>query len=281
MSRPEHLMPPQSFYNEREAVKYTNSTRIIEIQAQMASRCLELLDLPEGPAICLDLGCGSGLSGEILSENGHLWWGLDIYEDMLDVALSRDTDGELLQNDLGQGFNFVPGFFDAAISVSAIQWLCNADKKCHDPWKRLLCFFQSLKKALTSEGKAVLQFYPEDQIQLEMICNSAMNAGFAGGLYIDYPNSGTAKKHYLVLFNEREGRLGIEVREGLTDEEGVNMIVNKANPKKKISKHKGKKDLFSTKSKYWIFKKKEKQRQAGLKVRKDTKYTGRKRKKYF
>lgn len=37
--------------------------------------------------ICLFLsvGCGSGLSGETLSENGHQWIGLDISEAMLGI----------------------------------------------------------------------------------------------------------------------------------------------------------------------------------------------------
>jgi 18S rRNA (guanine1575-N7)-methyltransferase len=43
--------------------------------------------------------------------------------------------------DIGEGFNSLPGFFDAVISVSVIQWLCNEDKKSHDAWKRALTFF--------------------------------------------------------------------------------------------------------------------------------------------
>lgn len=68
----------------------------------------------------MDLGCGSGLSGEMISHYGHYWWGLDISPSMLDVALQRETEGELLLNDLGHGFNVKAGFFDAVISVSAL-----------------------------------------------------------------------------------------------------------------------------------------------------------------
>ena len=60
------------------------STRIIEIQAQMSERALELLNLKvDQPALLLDIGCGSGISGEVLNENGHSWIGLDISIDML------------------------------------------------------------------------------------------------------------------------------------------------------------------------------------------------------
>lgn len=50
----------------------------------MTYRALELLALPEGKsAFLLDIGCGSGLSGEILEEQGHIWAGADISPSML------------------------------------------------------------------------------------------------------------------------------------------------------------------------------------------------------
>lgn len=59
------------------------SSRIASVQAEMAYRALELLNLPPGPAYLLDIGCGSGLSGEILEEEGHFWVGMDISPSML------------------------------------------------------------------------------------------------------------------------------------------------------------------------------------------------------
>ena len=51
----------------------------------MTYRALELLDLDDskGPAFLLDIGCGSGLSGQVLEEEGHFWVGLDISKSML------------------------------------------------------------------------------------------------------------------------------------------------------------------------------------------------------
>lgn len=64
------------------------SSRIIDIQAQMTERCIELLVLPEEtPCLLLDIGCGSGLSGTVLEENGHLWIGLDISSAMLGMII--------------------------------------------------------------------------------------------------------------------------------------------------------------------------------------------------
>ena len=57
---------------------------MIDIQLTMSERAVELLCLPEDqPCHILDLGCGSGLSGETLSEQGHIWTGVDISQAML------------------------------------------------------------------------------------------------------------------------------------------------------------------------------------------------------
>jgi 18S rRNA (guanine1575-N7)-methyltransferase len=57
---------------------------MIQIQQQLTERCLELLNLPEGrTCFLLDIGCGSGLSGEQLTYANHVWAGLDISHDML------------------------------------------------------------------------------------------------------------------------------------------------------------------------------------------------------
>lgn len=50
--------------------------------------------------------------------------------------------------DMGQGCPFKPGCFDGAISISALQWLCNADKTHHKPVQRLYKFFMTLYACL-------------------------------------------------------------------------------------------------------------------------------------
>lgn len=62
----------------------------MKIQAELAERAYELLDLEEDKnCFLLDIGCGSGLSGEILTDNGHLWIGIDISSDMLSKYLQN------------------------------------------------------------------------------------------------------------------------------------------------------------------------------------------------
>lgn len=73
--RPELTAPPEVFYNDDEARKYTDNTRIMDIQTALTERALELLSLPDDgtPKYILDLGCGSGLSGECLTDANHIW----------------------------------------------------------------------------------------------------------------------------------------------------------------------------------------------------------------
>lgn len=100
---------------------------------------------------------------------------------------------------MGQGIPFKAGTFDGAISISALQWLCNADKSLHNPSKRLYKFFSTLFACLSRSARAVFQFYPENSEQIELITTQATKAGFYGGVVVDFPNSTKAKKFFLVL----------------------------------------------------------------------------------
>ena len=277
--RPEHLAPPEVFYNDEEAAKYTSNSRMIEIQRQMSTRALELLALPEDePCFLLDVGCGSGLSGELLTDNGHYWIGVDISSSMLGIASEREVEGDLFLNDVGQGVMFRPGTFDGCVSISALQWLCNADKKYHNPVKRLFKFFTSIYSCLCRGSKAVFQFYPENPAQVELITSQAMRAGFTGGVVVDYPNSAKAKKMFLCLFS---GTVVQRLPSGLGTEgaQGVDSVAY-SQQRDRFAQHKGNRRP-AKKSRDWIQEKKERRRKQGKDVRKDSKYTGRKRKTKF
>ncbi|KAH7340760.1 S-adenosyl-L-methionine-dependent methyltransferase [Rhizoctonia solani] len=290
MSRPEHQAPPEIYYNDVEAKKYTGNTRNQEIQSQMTLRALELLNLPEGESpFLLDIGCGSGLSGEILDEHGYNWVGVDIAPSMLEVALEREVEGDLFLQDIGQGFGFRPGSFDGAISISVIQWLCNADASTHSPPARLARFFQTLHASLTRSARAVLQFYPQSDDQIQLIMGIAMKSGFQGGLVIDYPNSRKAKKYFLCLFSGGSNGGGatkakIELPKGLDgedpDQERENAQFEKR--REKFKSRQKRKNIKDKDSREWILRKKELYRKRGKEsVPNDSKYTGRQRRPVF
>jgi len=267
--RPEHQAPPEIFYNETEAAKYTSNSRMIEIQEKLSERALELLALPEDePCYILDVGCGSGLSGDVLTEADHTWVGVDISPSMLDVAVEREVDGDLMLGDMGAGLPFRPGTFDGVISISALQWLCNVDKKYHSPAKRMQAFFRTLYAVMRRGTRAVFQLYPENSDQLEFLTQQAMKAGFTGGLVVDFPNSSKAKKIFLCLFC---GGQSTALPKGHGTEETSTNTAQMAGRREK-----GRRKPLKT-DKEWIQEKKERRRRQGKETRPDSNYTGRKR----
>jgi 18S rRNA (guanine1575-N7)-methyltransferase len=232
----------------------------------MAHRALELLHLDQ-PSFILDIGCGSGLSGEILTSEGHMWVGMDISESMLSIAIDREVEGDLLYADMGQGVPFRPGSFDAAVSISAIQWLCNAETADVTVDTRLKTFFETLYASLKRGGRAALQFYPKDDKQRDLICKAAIKAGFAAGILEDEPGT----KHVKVYLVLEVGGTGGDITNTVKGLEGVEVQDGRVK--------RGKKQVETRKD--YIMKKKERERKKGRVVKKDSKYTGRKRRIQF
>lgn len=369
--RPENENPPEVYYNEVAARRYAQSSRIQNIQTRMTERAIELLQLPKGePCHILDVGCGSGLSGQVLASQGHSWVGMDISRSMLQIAKGReledsddddsddghrnnpfgqlplpgeDEDGseatnsddesdgeaapapsatrkfvEVIEADMGQGAPFRPGVFDGVISISAVQWLCYMDRKDHIPQKRLKALFQSLYNSLRRGARAVLQFYPEDARQTNMITQAAMKCGFGGGMVIDYPHSTKAKKYFLVLYagqpgagyrppqpltgdpvdyddvnsqdasDDDDGEDDEEVYGDSDDEEEEQIVDGKrvktcarGRPNKRGAKRRRTDQRPTTGSKEWVLMKKAERRRRGQNTTEDSKYTLRKRKPRF
>ncbi|EPE28055.1 S-adenosyl-L-methionine-dependent methyltransferase [Glarea lozoyensis ATCC 20868] len=274
------IRPPDLHYNDTEARKYTTSSRIQNIQASMTHRALELLSL-DSPSLILDIGCGSGLSGEILSSippptGPHMWVGMDIAASMLDIALQRDVEGDLMLADIGQGVPFRAGSFDAAVSISAIQWLCNAESSEVSSTGRLTRFFNGLYASLKRGGRAVCQFYPKNDLQRTMISGAAIKAGFGAGILEDDPGTKNAKL-YLVLTvgGSTEEGAGGDITGVVRGMEDVDVV-----DARRKHKEKGRKDVKKG-SKAWIMNKKEQMERKGKVVKNSSKYTGRKRKIQF
>jgi len=277
MSRPEHERPPQFFYDEREAKKYATSSRMNEIQTKLSERALELLSLPQGSSkMILDVGCGTGLSGQTIEQHGHFWVGFDIAEAMLCVWREKHDSGhaDALLRDMGNGLPFKPGSFDGIISISALQWLCNQDSSDAKPIKRINRFFQTMYMCLVRGARAIFQFYPENTQQVELLTSAAMRAGFTGGLLVDYPNSAKAKKYFLVLF---AGMLpGQEMPKPVGVEQEVQQDIVQFE-RERITSRLPKKTRAPIKSKEWILAKKERRKRQGKQTVQDSKYTGRRR----
>jgi 18S rRNA (guanine1575-N7)-methyltransferase len=226
---------------------------------------------------------------------------------MLDVGIDEgNCEGNALLGDVGQGLPLVDQCVDGVISVSAVQWLCNADTSASDPRKRLLTFFRELYRVLQPGCRAALQFYPASESQANLIVKQAIRAGFSGGIVVDFPNSTKAKKQFLVITagaadpaktqqavkqqqqqqqqkgqDDGEDEEQMQVVGGGADVESMQVEVGKreltanSNEQKQEKEKKGKKPKAG---KQWVLKKKERHKRVGKEVKSDSKYSGRKRK---
>ena len=138
--------------------------------------------------------------------------------------------------------SFFSLFFDAAVSVSAIQWLCHDPV---DPRRAMRAFFEGLKEVLAPGAGAVLQSYPRlprrkkvaerdadddadaDDDEAASLSAAARAAGFPVAVwFVDLPHAkGNAKKAFLGLVaGNEEGGGGGEKQGGgarRREEEGV------------------------------------------------------------
>ena len=146
-----------------------------------------------------------------------------------------------------------------------IQWLLNAETSHPTslPPHRLTRFFTTLHSALRNPSRAVLQFYPSSDDQVQLITSIAQRAGFGGGVVVDYPNSKKARKVFLCLFvgdgGGGEGG-GAKVPEGLQgDEESEDAKVKFERRRQRESRReRGGKQKAAVKSgRDWIIRKKE------------------------
>lgn len=190
-------------------------------------------------------------------------------------------------------------------SISALQWLLNADSNIASPIARLSRFFTMLHASLSHGSRAALQFYPENDAQVELCMKAATKSGFGGGLVVDYPNSRKARKCFLVLWvggtmripagvmNDEELALAEqqngkqEMPRGLVAEHEDPDAVGQVKFEGRTTGKKGKRAIKKAKaldkgSKDWILRKKTLYRKRGKEdVPLDSKYTARKRRTVF
>jgi len=208
------------------------------------------------------------------------------------------TSGKALAFDLEADTQTPPSTLDCtSTSVSVLQWLLNAETShpTSSPPHRLTRFFTTLHSALRNPSRAVLQFYPSSDDQVQLITSIAQRAGFGGGVVVDYPNSKKARKVFLCLFVGDGGGGGggaaTRVPEGLQGDGGGGDDAAESEDAK--AKFEGRRQRESRRERNgkqkvvkggrdWILRKKELYRRRGKEgVPHDSKFTGRKRRAIF
>ena len=118
---------------ERETLrkKYNAWARIYDRELDKSYRCSRIESaqslaqvLPQKDAIVLDAGAGTGMVGEALAQLGYTQIvGVDLSEEMLQIARKKQVYRELYQGNLEEPLNFLDKeSFDAIISVGVFTF---------------------------------------------------------------------------------------------------------------------------------------------------------------
>ncbi|MHA1648866.1 MAG: class I SAM-dependent methyltransferase [Candidatus Helarchaeota archaeon] len=197
---PEDHVLPEIYYTKERAEQYERNTRIRKIQREMTLRALEILQV-QPPALVLDLGCGTGISMEVLIEKGYDVKGIDIAEPMLAIAAKKGLD--VYKADFTLEIPFESNFFDFIISISTLQWIFhgfNPESILEKGKKTAAESYRVLK----SGGHAIFQFYPKNSAQLKLAGRIFVKAGFRVLEIIDDPDIPKRKKIYLLCRKTNE-----------------------------------------------------------------------------
>lgn len=267
--------PPYEYYSGDKVAELASSKHYQLCQRQLSQRAIEILNFPDDtcPKMVLDVGCGTGMTVQVVSELGHVCVGTDIAPEMM-LSAQEAVSVEGIPNcyarvDAGIGLPFRAGVFDAAIGIDLLRWLFRRYDGQEVVSKRLRIFLESLHGCLRCGSRAVFNFNPETADQAQMLVTLATKCGFGGGIHTDFPNSTNARVDWLVL--EVGGMVEAERLNEAFTQPGVRI----AETAVRYDHHK--KKGFDKKS--WIEKKKERQRLLGKNAAHDSKYTGRVRRK--
>lgn len=174
------LKPEEQVGFEFDAAHY-ESPGMQRTQRELTRRAMELSGLEKGRV--LDIGCGTGLSTEVLAERFDVV-GIDPNEAMVAKARAKSLDCRV------GSFEKIPfpdASFDAVVSISALQWADYARAA------------KEVARVLKKSGKLVIQFYPGSEVAALGAAQAFSKWGFTGRIAIDEPKNPKKRKFYLVL----------------------------------------------------------------------------------
>ncbi len=183
-------------------------------QKKTALRCVEFLYddklgtqeiVPEEELLILDMGCGTGYSSEILLNYGFRVIGIDILSDMMQKAVDKKKhykwrDLCLILCDINH-LPFKESTIDHAISVSAYNFITANEKNRNKKEYIANKTANRLRKILKVNGRIVIEFYPEDENDLNLFTTSFTKNKFTGFMIKDNPRQ-KGGKSYLLLKKE-------------------------------------------------------------------------------
>lgn len=272
-----YLDSPEDYFGQESMVDAYSSPKSAAFKnmQKMAAQAWEHLNLGENAfrPLVLDVGCGCGAGTAFFNEQGASVIGVDITPDMclkFQESLNMNIN-YIACCDAGLGVPFRPGVFDAAYGIDILNWILHPLPGGLPVSKRLKRFLESIHGCLASGGKAVFNFNPETPDIAELVSTTATLCGFGGSIYIENPNSGASRINWLIL---EVGGTAVTIQD-------ENSGVQVGCPTVKSFNQGARKQSNKFDKKEWIMKKKERQRLLGKEVAKDSKYTGRSRRRWI
>ena len=153
--------------------------------------------------LVLDLGCGTGFSSEVLAENGFRVIGVEILKDMIYKAghkkksKENNLDIEYILSDI----NNLPlrvNTIDHIISISAYNFITHLTTSLKEKIILLSQTAKNLRNVLKTHGRIVLEFYPNDEKELNLFTSSFINNGFNGFMIKQHPNQKSGQTFLLL-----------------------------------------------------------------------------------
>lgn len=190
---PEDFILPEVYYTEERARLYEQNSRIQKIQREMTQRALEILKITP-PALFLDIGCGTGISMQVLKETGFEVIGIDIAEPML--AIARQKGLKVFKADFTVQIPFDSNYFDFIISISTLQWIFQGFKP-NIILEKGKTTVAEMFRVLKPQGVAIIQFYPKNEEQL-VLAGKILRKKFQVTKIIDDPDIPKRKKIFLL-----------------------------------------------------------------------------------
>ncbi len=197
-------------YIGKQAKEYDISNWMERNQKNITARCVELLfDSNLGPfpefdnseLLVLDLGCGTGFSTEILLEERFNVISIDILSDMIYLFRKKNIDTfNLILADI-RNLPIRENKIDHIISVSSFNFIYEDILDNNEKNKILQQTVKIFKEVLNNNGRVILEFYPETEVDIKLLMRYFKSAGFNGFLVQDNPGL-RKEQNFLILKKE-------------------------------------------------------------------------------
>jgi len=200
----EEFEDPNDFYTLTEANRYNNSNGMKRTQEELSMLLLSFVkqNLNINSKI-LDIGCGTGFTLEFLKQEGYSnLLGIDPSIEMIKIAKQKKL------NVMVGGFLDLPklklnlNYFDLIISVSALQWVI-ANKEDIEIKNIIKKIGKNIFDILSSKGKCIIQFYPNNESVFEVVASSFERSNFLVTRFI-YNKYSIKKKKFILILEKKE-----------------------------------------------------------------------------